>query len=818
MMRSILLAVLFSVSIFAAGNTCTLRDAGSGAACHSKTCALSAIAADTTHANWSGTGCTASGYVPSSDYIVIPDTFNLTANQPWIIGNYGLPVYGYVYGVTGLPSGGFSGSCTATFSGGTVSYLNNAAGATCTIAGGNVSTVTITNPGTYFDATAPTISFTGSGGGSGAGTVQFIGGSGVAALNLNATGVLNISGAVTVRGSIIYSAGDSNTADSIIGLPGGSLIFDSSGAADPTDMRYSFTGTYFWGYRAFHAEGTSSQHFTVTSQAGGGNGFFNSIGVNNYCCSVIAAYTDFSNLGDPLFYSISAGSGDTYDVEHSTFTAASPILAVCSATSIVRHDYNVHSASTGAADVTLLGTGAVTSGTREAIGNVFSAFFQNNAGVSGTTITGNYFGGSWWINSGYTDPWASFSGNFERIVNPLGTAVNSAGDVSNSYFYWDYDYYNPHWGSVWTATGYTAASWSGVVFDVGGDTGGGDGNTLMHNRSGSNTISVTNTITTPDAGSLSSSSSLANPFYGASTSGTWTMNHNTLIVSDGTGGQGAVQVENSEAGAGQVAAMKSNIVWGNASLIPGYNPAPSAVTIGSPTAFKYYDSMGTQTDVISPANGDYNVGWQSLTGDNGTGFAHSGNGYVGKFSATPGTHDLSVNPRFADATRNLMTFDYYYLGHHYSDWQTSHSYSVGDTVTHVPTDASGRMFFAGASINYRCILVHTSDTTNEPGAARYHGVDLTWIPASSRGSVWRTYWEPASLYQLRQGVAAQTKITDGAIGCVACGIIDALRAWVFTGYTPTNPAIWCAGHDGEAIGATPFCGKGKALIAALGVM
>src|ERR1035437_3070080 len=112
-----ILSVVFCTSLWAAGNTCTLADGGSGAACHSSICTLSAIAADTAHANWTGSGCTANGYVPTSDYIVIPDGFNLNANQAWIVGNYGLPNIGYVYGVTGLPTSGYSGSCTATFSG-----------------------------------------------------------------------------------------------------------------------------------------------------------------------------------------------------------------------------------------------------------------------------------------------------------------------------------------------------------------------------------------------------------------------------------------------------------------------------------------------------------------------------------------------------------------------------------------------------------------------------------------------------------------------------------------------------------------------------
>jgi len=808
MRRSIALLFLASGAIWATGNTCTLADGGSGAACHSGTCSLSAIAADTGHHNWTGNGCTGNGYMPSADYIVIPNGFTLTADQPWIVGNYGVPPVGYVYGVTGLPTGGFSGSCTATFSGGTSAY--NPAIGECTISGGNVTAFTLDNHGSYADGTPPTVTFTGSGGGSGTGTVQFIAGGGAAAVALNDTGVLYVSAAVTARGSIMFNGGWT-TGDALIGNAGGSLTFDSSGASNPTATRYSWTAAGFGGQRHMRLNGTSSQHFTVTSHAGGANAFFNAQG-DTVCCGLIATYTDFSNLGDSLFEALFLspnGNNVTYDVQHSTFTGMAPIRIGATSNSVVRHDYNVHMNPSRAADFSVYGTSALaTGGVREVIGNVFAAYFQNNIGAAGVTVTGNYFGVPPNILTGYNDPWASFSGNFLRILNPGGTAWAAQGDVANSYFYWDYDYYNPHWIGAWTSSSQTATLWSGVVFDAGGDTGGGDGNTLMHNASGGHTVTVTNTITTPDAGSLSSSTSLANTLYGTATSGTWAVDHNTVMVSDGPGGQGAAQVEGAEAGAHQYAEIKSNIIWSNLNLIPGYNPS-SALTI-IPQGFKLYDGLGTQLDVVSPSGADYNVGWQTLTGDNGTGFAHSGNGYVGNFSATPGTHDLSANPGFADTTRNLMTFDYYYLGHHYSDWQSSHVYSVGDQVTHPIS-----WFFGGANINYRCIVAHTSDSTTEPGAARYHSTPA-WVPNGTRGANWRTYWEPASLHQLRQGVAARTSFTDGAIGCAGCTIIDALRNWVFTGYTPANPALWCAGHDAETIGAVPFCGKGRAIAAALG--
>lgn len=804
-MRSIILLLLSCTVIWATGNTCTLTS-NAGSACATKTCALSAIAADTTHANWSGTGCTANGYVPSSDYIVIPDGFNLTADRAWVVGNYALPFWGYVYGVTGLPSGGFSGTCTAAFSGGSAVFGNLATG-TCTISGGNVTAFALTNPGTYNTATAPTVTFTGSGGGSGAGTVQFIGGGGTAAVYLTNTGVLQISAAVTARGSITYYYGSGNTTDSVIGLPGGSLIFDSSGASDPTDTRYWFGANYYNGVRAFHAEATSSHHFTVTSQAGGGNGFFGPLGRTVSCCSFIATYTDFSNLGDALFNSIIVGSsGGTYDIEHSTFTSVSPIYVVPTATSIARHDYNVHTAPTGTYDVSISGGAAVTTGVREVIGNVFASYFQGNVGASGITITGNYLGGTWLINNSYATPWASFSGNFIRRTNCADNGEMTAmGSMSNSYYYGDGDCNNMHWLGP-----YDSSTYDGLVFDIGGDTGYGDGNILMRNGSAT-TLSLTHSITVMSASGFSSSAPVVTFLYGGTKDGQWTVNHNT-IETHGVA-DAAVDTEGTEPSAGQLASLKSNLIWGLAAVPAGYNPGGDQT--GGSLAQKFVDSLGAGAvqDIVAPTNADYNSGW-NIDNCSHWSYTNQGKGYCGKFSATPGAHDVDQDARFADPNRSLMLFDYYYLGHQsYPAWQTSHSYSVGDTVINPIS-----WFYGGLYVNYRCIVAHTSDTTTEPGAARFYFHLGGWIPSSTRGEYWRTYWEPASLYQLRQGVAAQATITDGAIGCVSCSIIDALRNWVFTGYTPLNPALWCAGHDGEAIGAVPFCAKGKALVAAMGVI
>jgi hypothetical protein len=480
------------------------------------------------------------------------------------------------------------------------------------------------------------------------------------------------------------------------------------------------------------------------------------------------------------------------------------IYIVPVATDIVRHDYNVHTAPTGAADISIVGAAAVTTGVREVIGNVFASRFQNNVGASGITFTGNYFPNSWLINPGYATPWASFSGTFYRTRCATAEPFTMGG-MNNSYMYVDDDCDNVHWFGV-----FPGSSYDGLVLDSGGDTGYGDANVLM---GGSGTsVSATHIVTTLAASGFSSGAPLITFLYGAANDGRWTANHNTIETNGNT--DGAIDTETTEPGAGQLVSFRSNLIWGLASVPAGYNPGGDMG--GSSLGVKFLDSTGAGAvaDVVSPANADYNDGWNLVPNCSPYSYQNQANQYCAKFSTGPntggltvGAHDLSQNANLVDMNRNLMLFDYYYLGHQsYPAWQASHLYSVGDTVVNPIS-----WFYGGLYVNYRCIVAHTSDTTTEPGSARFYFHLGGWIPSSTRGSNWRTYWEPASLYQLRQGVAAQTSITDGAIGCVACGIIDTLRAWVFTGYTPSNPALWCAGHDGETIGAVPFCGKGKAV-------
>lgn len=56
-------------------------------ACNGGTCVLSSIQADSTHVYWTGSGCTADGFVPSNGDSVIVSAVPLTVDQAWTIGS-----------------------------------------------------------------------------------------------------------------------------------------------------------------------------------------------------------------------------------------------------------------------------------------------------------------------------------------------------------------------------------------------------------------------------------------------------------------------------------------------------------------------------------------------------------------------------------------------------------------------------------------------------------------------------------------------------------------------------------------------------------
>ena len=138
---------------------------------------------------------------------------------------------------------------------------------------------------------------------------------------------------------------------------------------------------------------------------------------------------------------------------------------------------------------------------------------------------------------------------------------------------------------------------------------------------------------------------------------------------------------------------------------------------------------------------------------------------------------------FIDYQRAVELWDTKYLGHSATAWSGGASYSIGNIVS-----SSDPTVYWSLTVNYRYINAAGCSSSNpQPG--------LVATPT------WRNCWEWASLYDLRQAIAAGTTYTDASISCVACSPTKALINWIRRGYTPTNNALRGAAHDGTDIGA-----------------
>lgn len=65
----------------------------------------------------------------------------------------------------------------------------------------------------------------------------------------------------------------------------------------------------------------------------------------------------------------------------------------------------------------------------------------------------------------------------------------------------------------------------------------------------------------------------------------------------------------------------------------------------------------------------------------------------------------------------------------------------------------------------------------------------TYTDASLAVDVWKNWWEPASLYQIRQDISAGRTYTSWAYGCNACAPAQAVQQWKFAGVRPTNGTL-----------------------------
>ena len=267
--------------------------------------------------------------------------------------------------------------------------------------------------------------------------------------------------------------------------------------------------------------------------------------------------------------------------------------------------------------------------------------------------------------------------------------------------------------------------------------------------------SVKRVFNLPDSAGVSSGAWFN--VYPLDNSGTCSFEHNTIVSARGSGGANCLKVGERTARTGFITSYQSNLIWTPSGKVGGFKIERHA--------------LSSVQDTVSAANADYNWGWNLAAGSEGNGY-NVGGGSAFFSTGTPDVNGGSGDPEFVDPTRNLIRFDIDYLGNSPATaWADVTAYAVGDVVS-----ASDADYFGGETINWRCVLAHTSAAANATNGK----------PGDVSG--FRTNWEPMSMYRLREDTSR----------------IAELMTWVKEGYSVQNASLNNAGHDGLTIGAGDF--------------
>jgi hypothetical protein len=600
-------------------------------------------------------------------------------------------------------------------------------------------------------------------------------------------------GYLKVRGNIVFTSPycSPGCATYLTVQAGGIFEWDASQASSPSTTNYYGSSTSAYSFRTFVTTGTSGNHAIVRSNAGGGNGYFSQYIVGG---GYVFTYTDFTRIGTASVqaFGLRPDSLDSYpnespwDATHNTFIncgqAPSAVSTGLNPDDVFRHNNNVHTGSlsqifsfTGASNATL------TTGIRQIENNVFDADLSNPSGqidLRGFTITGNYFGSIITPRNTQAGNCASFAGNFYHSPYSAGEMFVAACNVTGNYFMGDHhDQLNYHWLDVGGVAG--GITVSGNVLEHTGIFVTENGKFIITNVSPqSGAYSVVSNIILPNIGHKATFA-LASIMQvtGAPSGVTYTLDHNTVFM----GSVAAVTTQEGSNGGGddlnpanQITSFRNNLLW-------------SDLTAGNGPTYKLFAMQPGGLGVCAAC--DYNASTNAKT--DGGGYSGGANGYSDVFiSSTPGTHDINnLNPLMVDQTRNVATFDIAYLGNAAAAaWSSGGSYSVGNLVS-----SSDATVYGGTVINYRWVNGTSQDSAGVNVVA-CSGNPKPGLHDATNGPNSRACWEWASLYDIRQAVAAGTQYSGQ-------GVIAALLGWVKAGMSPTAQALHNAGSDGTDIGA-----------------
>lgn len=447
---------------------------------------------------------------------------------------------------------------------------------------------------------------------------------GTAVITLSSSGkvIVNTGVTVTVRGGITVSTSNNTWTHNA----GSGLLFDASNATSPTNQQYEFRISV--GHNSpgkLIVNGTANSRVTFDSQAGGGNFWIND-GDGPWLQGglVDAQYLTLNNCGDSSHRCIRtspSGSGNTFSCLFCRFITTGGIGGTynMSTTSNYRLEDSHFTGTTQSEAVKLENASGYVSGTRTFLRNSFDKLVQFFT-PAGFTIDGNYFGEGFESTDG---TWVSFQNNLLRLTSSHNSVIvrGATGPLFNLAYYDSTTEVNPHF---WQAGLYTATV-SSLMCESGATAGGThEGDCILIDVPGSaKTLTITKTIVLPDGAGLTSGtifSALGNVNV------TIEAYRNTAVA----GNQACLSVGETYAGhSGMVTRGDSNIC---------YNASGNTGSIMWDSG-----SNDTKSDLITSTNLDYNC------------YSHLGTNYsqLEFSSGSPGAHDVSADPNFTDATRDL---------------------------------------------------------------------------------------------------------------------------------------------------------------------
>lgn len=596
------------------------------------------------------------------------------------------------------------------------------------------------------------------------------------------------TGTLIVQGTLIYRGRVVQCNSNWLVSAGAILTHDSSLSMTPATTNYGWLigNNDSSSTPPFLAMGGSSgSHVTVgiAASSGASGGFLYGPSAGSFDGGLIhGTFVDFTSCGTAAiscwFFSTSAsntGTASNY-CNSCTFSASGSIYAeAISPGSTIQINNTRYSTGTATKAIDFEnGYPARTTGVRQIQNSVVEGlvYFYFGAGTdSGFSFSNTFLD---YLTDNGANSCDLYQGVFHNLYSTsTGSPTEECYGAMDSVYVFRWGYVgNPHY------TAFDGFATSILATHFVGEPGGinsTDAGDFIQNQSvpaSPQTESISYSTLLPDPTEISGGSFLNISAGGTAANITATLTQNTFTT-DGTGGSlVGIGGENTDFPSGTFAAVRNNIAW---CADPANCPGKGYIT-------GHFNTGTVSSGAFT--NSDYNVCWRCES-------AYYLSGLINSSFASPtppGTHDQISNPSFQDATRRMVTFGQRYLGDATgTEWNTysgATTFTVGQVVSHAIVG-----YYGGFPVNYRCILGHTKSASgSEPLIGANYG----------------TYWEPATLQDLRTQVLAGTLYTDPVIGVTNAGVIQALVYWVTNGFSVTNTNMLNAGFGGVTAGSGGF--------------